>query len=296
MEKISKKTILKIAVSFVLLAIILFKVDKKQLIHNISMMNPWFIPVIVGLIVLNYFVSSVRWKKLLIHSDTSHISIKYLTSLYFIGSFFNNFLPTSVGGDVYKVVRLGKKLGSTTDAFTATFMERFTGVVALVCISSGALIKLLGIWGVLIFLAVLASIPVGYIALGIISKKIKKLQKIYDSISVYRKTPKVLLIAFLTSFVVQLCSIFAQYFVFASVGAHLSPFYAMFIFPIIILAGFFIPSLNGVGVQDALYIQLIAQPTPGITADLALSASVLFHLLRLGVSLIGGALYALNKD
>jgi glycosyltransferase 2 family protein len=296
MEKISKKTILKISVSIVLLAIILFKVDKKQLIHNISMMNPWFIPVIVGLIVLNYFVSSVRWKKLLIHSDTSHISIKYLTSLYFIGSFFNNFFPTSVGGDVYKVVRLGKKLGNTTDAFTATFMERFTGVVALVCISSGALIKLLGIWGVLIFLAVLASIPVGYIALGIISKKIKKLQKIYDSISVYRKAPKVLLIAFLTSFVVQLCSIFAQYFVFASVGAHLSPFYAMFIFPIIILAGFFIPSLNGVGVQDALYIQLIAQPTPGITADLALSASVLFHLLRLGVSLIGGALYALNKD
>ncbi|MFA5775985.1 MAG: lysylphosphatidylglycerol synthase transmembrane domain-containing protein [Patescibacteria group bacterium] len=296
MAKISKKTVLKIAVSIILLAVILFKVDKKQLIQNISMMNPWFIPLIVGLIVLNYFVSSVRWKKLLIHSDTSHVSVKYLTSLYFIGSFFNNFMPTSVGGDVYKVVKLGKKLGSTTDAFTATFMERFTGVAALVCISSAALIKLLGLWGVLIFLAVLAGIPIGYICLGFASKKIKKLQKIYDSISAYRKSPKVLFIAFLTSFIVQLCSIFAQYFVFASVGAHFSPFYALFIFPLIILASFFIPSINGIGVQDALYIQLIAQPIPGLTADIALSASVLFHLLRLGVSLVGGVLYAFNKD
>ena len=296
MSKISKKTVLKISVSVVLLAVILFKVDKKQLVQNISMMNPWFIPIIVGLIVLNYFVSSVRWKKLLIHSDTSRISVRYLTSLYFIGSFFNNFMPTSVGGDVYKVVKLGKKLGNNTDAFTATFMERFTGVVALVCISSGALIKLLGIWGGLIFLAVLAGIPIGYIALGFASKRIKKLQKIYASISAYKKVPKVLLFAFLTSFIVQLCSIFAQYFVFMSVGAHFSPFYAMFIFPIIILAGFFIPSLNGIGVQDALYIQLIAQPTPNLTADLALSASVLFHLMRLGVSLVGGVLYAFNKD
>jgi hypothetical protein len=205
-------------------------------------------------------------------------------------------MPTSVGGDVYKVVRLGKRLGNNTDAFAATFIERFTGVVALVCISSGALIKLLGIWGVLIFLAVLTSIPVGYIALGIVSKKIGKLQKIYDSISAYRKAPKVLLVAFLTSFIVQFCAIFAQYFIFKSVGANLSPFYAMFIFPVIILASFFIPSINGLGVQDALYIQLIAQPTPGLDAGLALSASVLFHLSRLGVSLVGGVLYALNKD
>jgi hypothetical protein len=296
MAKISKKTVLKTAVSLALLAIILSKVDKAQLVQNLTKLNPWFIPLIVGLIILNYFVSSVRWKKLLIHSDSHHISVKYLTSLYFIGSFFNNFMPTSVGGDVYKVVKLGKKLGNTTDAFTATFMERFTGVVALVCISSAALINLLGIWGVVIFLAVVASIPIGYLVLGAAAQRISKLQKIYASISAYKKTPKVLGVALLTSFGVQLCAIFAQYFVFAAVGAHFSPFYAMFVFPLIILASFFIPSINGIGVQDALYIQLIAQPTPGLTADLALSASVLYHLARLGVSLIGGVLYAVNKD
>lgn len=296
MAKISKKTLIKIVVSVALLAIILYKVDKKQLVDNISKMNPLFIPVIIGLLILNYVISSVRWKNLLIHSDTSHISVKYLTKLYFEGSFFNNFMPTSVGGDVYKVVKLGKKLGSTTDAFTATFVERFTGVIALLIISSGALIKLLDVWGGLIFLAVLAGIPTGYIFLGFAAKKIKKLQKIYDSISAYKKTPKILLVAVLTSFGVQLCSIFAQYFVFMSVGGQFSPFYALFIFPVIILAGFFIPSINGIGVQDALYIQLIAQPTPGLSPDLALSASVLFHLLRLGVSLLGGISYAVNKD
>ena len=296
-NKLNKKALLKIGISVILLTVVLLKIDRVQLVQNLLMMNPWYIPGIVVLIFANYVISSIRWKKLLIHREHSEqISVRYLTGLYFIGSFFNNFMPTSIGGDVYKVYRLGKKLGDTTTAFTATFMERFTGVVALLCISSGALIKLLGPLGIGIFALAIISIPVGYICLWIATRKIKKLAKIYDSISVYKKTPRVLVVAFITSFLVQMCAIFSQFLVFKSLGADISPFYAAFIFPVIILASFFIPSLNGIGVQDALYIQLIAVPTPGVTADLAVSASILYHLLRLGVSLVGGVLYAINKD
>jgi len=34
----------------------------------------------------------------------------------------------------------------------------------------------------------------------------------------------------------------------------------------------------------------------GVPAETAVSASIIYHLLRLGVSLIGGVLYALGKD
>ena len=109
----------------------------------------------------------------------------------------------------------------------------------------------------------------------------------------YKGKNKVLLIAFLTSFIVQFLAIFTQYFIFLALGVRLPLFYSLFVFPVITLASFFIPSLNGVGVQDALYVQLFQ--VVYIIPELALSASILYHLFRLGVSLIGGVLYAAGK-
>ncbi|MFC1621916.1 lysylphosphatidylglycerol synthase transmembrane domain-containing protein [Patescibacteria group bacterium] len=101
--------ITKIVVSSVLLGIILWRVDKPMLVENIKLLDLRYVPFIFILIALNYIVGSFRWKALLIHKNSEHVTVPYLTSLYFIGAFFNNFMPTSVGGDVYKVYRLGKK-------------------------------------------------------------------------------------------------------------------------------------------------------------------------------------------
>ena len=79
-----------------------------------------------------------------------------------------------------------------------------------------------------------------------------------------------------------------------SLGLHPAIIYSMFALPLITLAGFFIPSLNGIGVQDALYVSMFS--VVGISAESALTASVLYHILRLVVSLIGGVLYAFGLD
>jgi len=286
--------LLKIIVSGTLLTIIFLNIDKESLVENLKLLDLRFAPLIVLLIVLNYVVGAYRWKSLLIHNNAKKVTVKYLIYLYFTGAFFNNFMPTTVGGDVYKVYKLGKKIDNTVDAFSATFMERFTGVIALVLISVVSLIKLLGLWGVILLVGFFLSIIVGYLALGFLSDKFEKLRKIYDSISVYRGQPKVLWWAFITSFAIQLFSIFTQYFIFLALGIPLPLAYAMFIFPVITLAGFFIPSLNGVGVQDALFMKFFL--TVGVAGPLSLSASIIYHLFRLGVSLIGGVFYAMGKD
>ena len=294
MSSKAKKVLLKFGVSALLFGVIFAKVDKKILLETLKMVDLRYAPLIVLFLVLNYVVSSIRWKKLLIHENTSHITVKYLTGLYFMGSFFNNFMPTSIGGDVFKVVKLGKKMGSTTDAFSATFMERFTGVIALVLISSASMIHLLGFLGLIIFVGFWVAVAVGFSSLKLVSKKVKFVNKIYDSLLEYKGHKKVIVIAFITSFAVQLLTIFTQYFIFVSLGVRPPLFYSLFIFPVIILASFFIPSLNGVGVQDSLYIKLFV--VVGVAEPLALSASVLFHLFRLGVSLVGGVLYAVDRN
>ncbi|MFZ5424759.1 MAG: lysylphosphatidylglycerol synthase transmembrane domain-containing protein [Patescibacteria group bacterium] len=307
-----KKTIIKISISVILFGIVLFNIDKNSLITNISKMNIAYIPLLIGFLVTNYLVSSVRWKKLLIHKDSHKVSVKYLAKLYFEGAFFNNFMPTSVGGDVYKIYKLGKKLGSTAHAFSSTFMERFTGVIALVLISYVGLFTALGtfislfptditsnellltIVKVLLFAGFWVAAFAGFIGLKIISLRVNKIKKIYDALMEYRGRYAVLGWAFLTSFIVQFLAVFTQYFIFKALGVDLPLMYSLFVFPVITLASFFIPSLNGLGVQDTLYIQLFT--LIGVNKELALSASILYHIFRLLVSLIGGVIYAFNKE
>ncbi len=285
---------IKVIVSLGLFAIIYIKLDKEQFLNSIKMLDARFIPLIIFLLILNYVVSSIRWKYLLIHEGTEHVTVKYLTYLYFIGSFFNNFMPTSIGGDVYKVYKLGKKVGNTTNSFAATFMERFSGVFVLALISIFGLYSIIGWLVVPALIAFVAAFFVGFWVLNIASKKFIKLRKIYDALIAYKGKWKIIFISLITSLAVQLVAIFTQYFIFTALGINLPLFYSLTVFPLITLASFFIPSLNGLGVQDTLYMKMFA--VVGIVSGVSLSASILYHLSRLGVSLIGGLLYAMGKD
>lgn len=299
-----KKTIIKIVVSTALLAFILLKTGRQMQVENFKLLDYRYVPLIFLLLILNYYVSSVRWKKLLtIYPNTEKVGVGYLTGLYFIGSFFNNFMPTSIGGDVYKIYKLGKKIDSTANAFSATFMERFSGVIALVLISVGAMVYLLKLRGLLLFIGFWVGLAAGLYFLKFISTKIKKLEKIYTSLIQYKGRNDIIVFALVTSIAVQLFAIFTQYLVFLALGLTPPVFYSFFIIPLVILASFFIPSLNGVGVQDGLYILFFGEATyitlfggTAVGAAAAFSASIIYHLSRLFVSLIGGVLYASGKS
>lgn len=289
------KTVLKIVISLGLI-IYLFtkKVDTVELINNFKLINWVYIPIIFSTIVVHYVVSSFRWKSLLIHHRSSEVSRFYLFKLYFIGAFFNNFMPTSIGGDVYKLYKLGKKINDPITSFSSIFTERFTGILMLILIGLLSMSKTLG-WGVLILLVwMVTGFYIGINLMGIISKRVKFIKKLYDALMVYRDYPKVLVFAMFTSFLIQLLSITTQYLVFMSIGIRLPIFYCFMVFPVITLAGFFIPSINGLGVQDALYVSMFS--FVGVSASTAVSVSIIYHMIRMSVSLIGGAFYALAKD
>jgi len=311
MKKIGS-LILKTTVSVLLFLLILSYVDKELFMSSFRSVSYAFLPIIALLIVANYVVSSFRWKALLIEKNSEKIKVSYLVNLYFIGSFFNNFMPTSMGGDVFKIYALGKKIKSTATAFSSVFMERFSGVVALVLISYFGLVKTLNFWVsilpepikssdflILVFKVVLffgfwLCTLVGYLSLKFLAGKINIFNKIYTSLIAYKDRKDVLGSALATSFVVQFVAILTQYCVFLALGISLPIWHSLLVFPIVTLAGFIIPSLNGVGVQDVLYMQMFS--VVGVPPEVSLSASILYHFFRLFVSLFGGVLYALGKD
>ncbi len=289
-----KKTLIKISISLVLGVILYFMLDKKQFIESISKLNLVYLPLIFGLVVTNYVISSIRWRRLLdVYENASQISLVSLIKLYFIGAFFSNFLPTSIGGDVYKAVRLGKVLNDQSKAFASTFVERFSGVVILAIFSSFGLILTFKWLGVLLFVSFWICALIGIRFIDLLGAKVKKLEKFVDAIKLYFARKDILAYAFFTSIFVQICSILTQHFIFIALGYKIPIGYSFFAFPVIILASFLIPSQNSFGVQDALYATFFLQV--GITAAAAVSASVIYHIVRLIISLIGGLFYAIEK-
>jgi uncharacterized membrane protein YbhN (UPF0104 family) len=295
------KLSLKILVSIGLVTYLIITFDFSKSWNVILNSNQFFFLLSFSFIILNYLFSAIRWKYLII-SDKK-ISIWYLIKLYFIGSFFNNFLPTSIGGDAYKILKLGEKIDSKTDAFTATFLERFLGMIALMMFSLYGLLSYSGsdertlIVG--LFLVVLAFIiflifyPRFKFEHRYLNKLFSVLDKIHNSFVRYKKFPHLILISLISSIVVQLFSVMSQFVLFLAIGYSLPLDYSFFAFPIIFLSGYAIPSLNGIGSQDFLYQKFFS--SMGIVDESIIAASVLYHLSRFLVSLIGGILYALEK-
>jgi len=295
------KLSLKILVSAGLIFYLIYTFDFSKSWEVILISNQYFFLLSFIFIILNYLFSAIRWKYLII--SEKKLSLWYLIKLYFIGSFFNNFLPTSIGGDAFKIVKLGEKIDSKTNAFTATFLERFLGMLALLFFSLYGIFSFSKldqrsyIYGILIiilgFIIFLLFYPKFKFENRFFNKIFSILDKIYDSFMRYRKFPHLLLASLVSSFIVQFFSIASQYVLFLAVGFALPWDYSFFAFPIIFLSGYAIPSLNGLGSQDFLYQQFFT--SLGIVDETIIAASVLYHLSRFLVSLIGGFFYIMER-
>jgi len=295
------KLSLKILVSAGLIFYLIYTFDFSKSWEVILISNQYFFLLSFIFIILNYLFSAIRWKYLII--SEKKVSLWYLIKLYFIGSFFNNFLPTSIGGDAFKIVKLGEKIDSKTNAFTATFLERFLGMLALLFFSLYGIFSFSKldqrsyIYGILIiilgFIIFLLFYPKFKFENRFFNKIFSILDKIYDSFMRYRKFPHLLLASLVSSFIVQFFSIASQYVLFLAVGFALPWDYSFFAFPIIFLSGYAIPSLNGLGSQDFLYQQFFT--SLGIVDETIIAASVLYHLSRFLVSLIGGFFYIMER-
>jgi uncharacterized protein (TIRG00374 family) len=311
MKKV-RKILLRIGLSafFIYLTFATSNLNISQVYTILKSANPWYFVLIILLIILNYAISTYRWRDLLLISQEAKPKYSTFLDLYFIGSFFNNFLVTSIGGDAYKIFKLGKRIDNNAMALTATFMDRFTGFLLLVLISYLGFLFTWKMWfdfiydlvGSELFTYVVIGLCLGgfwlgtlafFLSLKMLSKKINFAKKLHDSFVLYKAQRNKLAFAMLTSLLVQLCAIFSQYFVFSSLGYTVPLGFALFVLPVITLAGFFIPSINGIGVQDLMYKELFK--LVGVPPVVSLSASILYHFLRLSVSLIGGLLYATGK-
>lgn len=75
-------------------------------------------------------VRAFRWQRLLIGAGARQLHFGRLVALYFVGNFFNAFLPSGFGGDVVRAVEVTRDIPADVASGTV-FLDRLTGIVVL---------------------------------------------------------------------------------------------------------------------------------------------------------------------
>ena len=156
------KTVLKLALSVVIVWLVLSGIDERLLLATIRQANfGWLLWAAVWFVV-SKVIGAFRFKTLLATEDIL-LSNKQNLRLYWLGMYYNLLLPGGISGDGYKIKLLMDAFGAPFKRlFAVTLLDRVGGVIAL---GQLCLVLALGIpvlrpfwWAGLLGLA--ASIPV----------------------------------------------------------------------------------------------------------------------------------------
>ncbi|HET7746370.1 MAG TPA: lysylphosphatidylglycerol synthase transmembrane domain-containing protein, partial [Vicinamibacteria bacterium] len=82
-------------------------------------------------------ISTWRWR-LLLHAQGYPASLRDLSASYLVATFFNNFLPSNIGGDVIRVRDSSRLTGSTTASLAIIAIDRILGLFALYVLALAA--------------------------------------------------------------------------------------------------------------------------------------------------------------
>jgi|GEM_PF-4807774 len=283
--------ILRVVISVSLIGILLYTQNIEELKSSLSSFNLVYLPLSLMFIIIGTYASSLRWQAILKASDVE-IPSKNLFSYYLKGYFYNNFLPTQMGGDVYKAAAVGSQLKDQSVGFFSVFMDRFSGLLILLTLALFGISYYFGVKAVLIILPFfILGLFLYFPILKIVSKKIKFFKKFYEASLVLVKDKKIGLTVLGLSMLVQVFSYLMTYMVFLGFGIHLTIKDVLLTMPVSSLS-LLIPSINGLGAQDFAYANIFK--LAAVSPTVSFSASIVVHIIRLILSLIGGSFILFN--
>lgn len=302
--------IIRIVISLSLLSFLIYrnKDNFESIVNTLKYINIPVLVVAVLLYTLALACIPLRWK-ILLEAHNYHISGSFLLQSAFIGFFYNNLLPTSVGGDFYRVYDLYKnKDVPINENISAVVMERLigsiTGIIYLAFsfafgvfgfLTRGAIIVLVVSLFIILFFFILLFRPRLFKIHVLLSKyrifsRIKpKLESFHQILVSYRYKVKHLSISFFYSLLLQLIFIISYYFVSLSLGLNLKFYMFIFMVPFTSLAASVPISIGGIGIREN--VTVFAAMSFGVAEGQATLYSFIILFIILFNCLLGGVVY-----
>ncbi len=299
-------TLLKFIVSGGILYFLFSHMDMELFWHDLRTVSPYAILFVAVFFICLQAVSAFRWSIIL--KKDIHVPYRKLLAIYFIGMFFNNFLPTMVGGDIVKGLYLYRESRKGGVSVASIFMDRYSGFSALIIITTIALIAgypliqgtpLPGFFFLLVGGYTAASLviwvgPLHSWAMKILAKIHfyginKKIDALYKTLMAYKGHKDILVKILLISFVVQAGVIVGYYILARSLGIEVRLAYFFFFIPLATVFSMVPISVGGLGLREGAFVYLFTMV--GATKEQAISLSLIWYAVMVAVSMIGGAAF-----
>lgn len=309
--KKSHKTIIKIAVTALILFLLYRRMDWAGFAAMLRGIRLWPLAGFFAICVVNMWLSSFRWW-MLMRADGIDIPVHKLFASHWIASFFNFFMPSNIGGDVYRIADITKKSGKAPNTVAAVFADRLTGFIAMSLL--GFVFPLMGLrmvpegsrkvllvpLAVFLCFIVLAALVLQQGLLrfmlrlvfrGRHGKVVAFLDKFFESVRAYGRRPGVLVRCLLVSLLFQFLVAVAVFCLGTALGLEI-PFFGYCIFvPLVSLLESVPSTINGMGFRDAGYMMFFTAAGIASPAESAAAMALLYMMLTLIYASFGGLLF-----
>ena len=128
---------LKVAVSLALLAYLFSVTDTHALEERVRSADLLMLVAAVACYLAMLALATWRWR-LLLETLGVDAPMRQLLSSYLVATFFNNFLPSNIGGDVVRVRDGSRLTGSTAASLAVVGIDRILGFGALYVLAATA--------------------------------------------------------------------------------------------------------------------------------------------------------------
>lgn len=300
--------VLKVAVSAFLIWLAFRNVDLRDVGGRMLDIPLAALSLAVVMFLIQYPVCALRWQAV-VRAIGAEMPLRQALSIFWIGAFFNQALPSSVGGDavrIYKVYKAGVRLEI---AASGVLLERAATVYSLVLIVLVMLPLLLGevaagdaVWigPAVAGLAVVSTAGLGVVmALDRLPQGLHRWRLVRGFAVVAADARRVFLapgnairvLGWSALGHANLCMV--VYAVLAGLGEEVPYSTVLALFPLVVLVTTIPISIAGWGVREVSMIAAFA--LVGVTNEGATAASLLVGFLSAATSLPGGVLWLLES-
>lgn len=299
---------MKIGVSLGLLAYLLLNSDLEALTRRIRGGDTILLAGAAILYGAILGIATWRWR-LLLHAQGYRAPFAPLSASYLVATFFNNFLPSTIGGDVIRIRDSSRFTGSTTTSVAVVAIDRILGLGALFLLAvlaygaggppvrhlAGATPVLLGLGLVFCALAYVFFRPgtagrlMAATGLASFAWARARFAVVQAAVHIYREKMAAVWTAFGGSVAMQALVVWYYYTIARSLDIPLPAATCFLIVPLCTLVQTIPVSFNGWGIRESLYVLYFRQV--GLPRDSALAFSLVGAGLIVLLSLSGAVVW-----
>lgn len=307
------KTVLSLLLRFLVISVFLYLLfrgtdfEALKEAFRVSDVRLWTVGALLQ-VVANVLCPTARWK-LMLARDEIKLGYAKLMVITLESAFFTVFLPSSIGGDVFRGASIYKEMQRVSGAGVRRTVvnllgERTMGLWGICLIALCGLVLPAPGYGKIKFWALAACVLVFAASVSIVWKPLVELaNRIFRLFServanvhaeatkqfgVYLSDRRLFSKILGWSFVQNMVGVFAAYIICNAAGAELGFLFFLITMPVIWLLSL-MPTFAGIGPKEAGLVFMMMEA--GIVKETAVASSVMLTASLLAISVLGGLVY-----